>query len=167
MIISHDLSSLAGIADRVAVLYRGRIVEDGPVGEVFTGPRHPYTALLMASAPSVKHDRELSVHQLRRTAADPDAAPPVGRGRVRVRRALPVRDRRLRRPAGARAGARSRRRALERGLPPPRGVAGPRAGEGRRGRPALASTEKKVWGGGGEKKEKEDTVEARTKEMTT
>ena len=67
VIISHDLSSLAGIADRVVVLYRGRIVEDGPVGQVFTAPRHPYTALLMASAPSVKHDRPLSVHQLRRT----------------------------------------------------------------------------------------------------
>jgi len=72
VIISHDLSSLAGIADRVVVLYRGRIVEDGPVGQVFSAPRHPYTALLMASAPSVKHDRPLDVHQLRRTAADPE-----------------------------------------------------------------------------------------------
>src|ERR1700736_2115973 len=76
VIISHDLSSLAGIADRVVVLYRGRIVEDGPVGQVFTRPRHPYTALLMASAPSVRHDRELSVRQLRRTTADPE--PPAG-----------------------------------------------------------------------------------------
>jgi oligopeptide/dipeptide ABC transporter ATP-binding protein len=79
VIISHDLSSLAGIADRVVVLYRGRIVEDGPVVPVFSRPRHPYTALLMASAPRVdersgKHGRELSVHQLRRTTADP--APP-------------------------------------------------------------------------------------------
>ncbi len=71
IIISHDLSSLAGIADRAVVLYRGRIVEDGPVSQVFSAPRHPYTALLMASAPSVKHDRSLSVQQLRRTAADP------------------------------------------------------------------------------------------------
>ena len=78
MIISHDLSSLAGIADRIVVLYRGRVVEDGPVDEVFASPRHPYTALLMASAPSVRHERELSVHQLRRTAADP--APPAGPG---------------------------------------------------------------------------------------
>ena len=72
VIISHDLSSLAGIADRVVVLYRGRIVEDGPVSQVFTAPRHPYTALLMASAPSVKHDRPLDVHQLRRATADPE-----------------------------------------------------------------------------------------------
>ena len=83
VIISHDLSSLAGIADRVVVLYRGRIVEDGPVGQVFTRPRHPYTALLMASAPrvekqGVRHDRELSVRQLRRTTADPE--PPAGAG---------------------------------------------------------------------------------------
>ncbi len=76
LIISHDLSSLAGIADRVAVLYRGRIVEEGPIGEVFARPRHPYTALLMASAPSVQHTRELTAPQLRRTAADPP--PPAG-----------------------------------------------------------------------------------------
>jgi oligopeptide/dipeptide ABC transporter ATP-binding protein len=85
VIISHDLSSLAGIADRVVVLYRGRIVEDGPVGQVFTRPRHPYTALLTASAPrvvkqsvSVRHDRELSARQLRRTTADPE--PPSAHG---------------------------------------------------------------------------------------
>jgi ABC-type glutathione transport system ATPase component len=56
LIISHDLSSLAGIADRVVVLYRGRVVEDGPAGEVFARPRHPYTALLMASAPGVRQE---------------------------------------------------------------------------------------------------------------
>ena len=83
VIISHDLSSLAGIADRVVVLYRGRIVEDGPVDQVFARPRHPYTALLMASAPRVERqgvgrDQELSVHQLRRTTADPE--PPAGAG---------------------------------------------------------------------------------------
>ena len=82
VIISHDLSSLAGIADRVAVLYRGRIVEDGPVDRVFATPRHPYTALLMASAPSirqhsVRHDRPFSPEQLRRAASAP---PPAGPG---------------------------------------------------------------------------------------
>jgi oligopeptide/dipeptide ABC transporter ATP-binding protein len=75
VIISHDLSSLAGIADRVVVLYRGRIVEDGPVGQVFAAPEHPYTALLMASAPSVRHDRELSPQQLTRTVAEAAALP--------------------------------------------------------------------------------------------
>jgi oligopeptide/dipeptide ABC transporter ATP-binding protein len=73
LIIAHDLSSLAGIADRIAVMYRGRIVEDGPAEQVFTAPRHPYTALLMASAPSVSHDRPYSPYQLRRTSADSPA----------------------------------------------------------------------------------------------
>jgi len=71
IIISHDLSSLAGIADRVVVLYRGRVVEDGPVDKVFTAPRHPYTALLLASAPSVGYDRPLTPAQLRRAEAGP------------------------------------------------------------------------------------------------
>jgi oligopeptide/dipeptide ABC transporter ATP-binding protein len=78
VIISHDLSSLAGIADRVAVLYRGRIVEEGPVAEVFSAPRHPYTALLLASAPSVRHDRPFSLHQLRRE--DSEDLPPIAPG---------------------------------------------------------------------------------------
>ncbi len=78
LVISHDLSSLAGIADRAVVLYRGRVVEDGPVDRVFATPRHPYTALLMASAPSVKHDRPFSPHQLRRGDSGP--LPPAGPG---------------------------------------------------------------------------------------
>ncbi|MFJ4713650.1 ABC transporter ATP-binding protein [Streptomyces sp. NPDC088785] len=65
VVISHDLSSLAGIADRVAVLYRGRLVEQGPVGDVLRRPRHPYTALLTASAPSVRTEHRLLPAQLR------------------------------------------------------------------------------------------------------
>jgi oligopeptide/dipeptide ABC transporter ATP-binding protein len=53
VIIAHDLSSLAGIADRVAVFYRSRVVEEGPIRDVLTDPAHPYTGLLTASAPSV------------------------------------------------------------------------------------------------------------------
>ena len=52
-VISHDLSSLAGVADRIAVLYRGRLVEQGPTAAVLSRPLHPYTALLTASAPRV------------------------------------------------------------------------------------------------------------------
>jgi oligopeptide/dipeptide ABC transporter ATP-binding protein len=65
LLISHDLSSLAGIADRVVVLYRGRVVEEGPIEEVFTRPRHPYTALLIASAPSLRPQRDLIASELR------------------------------------------------------------------------------------------------------
>jgi peptide/nickel transport system permease protein len=50
--ISHGLPVVAEIADRVAVMYAGEIVEEGPVGAVFGTPRHPYTAALLASAPS-------------------------------------------------------------------------------------------------------------------
>ncbi|MFT4084853.1 MAG: ABC transporter ATP-binding protein [Nocardioides sp.] len=59
VIIAHDLSSLAGIADRVAVFYRSRLVEQGPIREVLEDPAHPYTALLVASAPSVERDHQL------------------------------------------------------------------------------------------------------------
>ncbi|WP_312870308.1 ABC transporter ATP-binding protein [Streptomyces himalayensis] len=68
VVISHDLSSLAGIADRVAVLYRGRLVEQGPIGEVLEHPRHPYTALLTASAPSVRSEHRLLPAELRAPA---------------------------------------------------------------------------------------------------
>ncbi|MEV7085429.1 ABC transporter ATP-binding protein [Streptomyces sp. NPDC093085] len=52
--ISHDLGSVAGIADRVAVLYRGELVETGAAREVITAPRHPYTRLLVGSAPTLR-----------------------------------------------------------------------------------------------------------------
>ena len=50
--ITHDLSVIAGLADRVAVMYAGRIVETGPVTEVLERPIHPYTAGLIGSVPS-------------------------------------------------------------------------------------------------------------------
>ncbi len=51
--ISHDLGSVAGIADRVVVLYQGRVVEEGPTEQVVLHPRHPYTRLLIGSAPTL------------------------------------------------------------------------------------------------------------------
>ncbi|MEQ8396112.1 oligopeptide/dipeptide ABC transporter ATP-binding protein [Thalassobaculum sp.] len=50
--ISHDLSVIESVCDRVAVMYFGRIVELGTARELFSRPRHPYTALLMRSAPT-------------------------------------------------------------------------------------------------------------------
>jgi oligopeptide/dipeptide ABC transporter ATP-binding protein len=73
IVIAHDLSSLAGIADRVVVLYRGHLVEDGPTDEVFSRPKHPYTDLLVASAPA--WDRRIApARQLRVLAAGHAAA---------------------------------------------------------------------------------------------
>lgn len=51
--ISHDLTTVRFLADRVAVMYLGRIVEEGPTEKIFSGPRHPYTAALLESAPSL------------------------------------------------------------------------------------------------------------------
>jgi peptide/nickel transport system ATP-binding protein len=53
MLITHDMGVIAETADRVAVMYAGRIVEIGPVRAVIHSPRHPYTAGLMASIPKV------------------------------------------------------------------------------------------------------------------
>ena len=51
LLITHDLGVVAEMADRVAVMYAGRIVEEAPVGPLFSDPKHPYTRGLMASMP--------------------------------------------------------------------------------------------------------------------
>ncbi len=53
MLVTHDMGVIAETADRVAVMYAGRIVEIGPVADVIHRPRHPYTAGLMGSIPSI------------------------------------------------------------------------------------------------------------------
>jgi oligopeptide transport system ATP-binding protein len=56
--ITHDLGVVADLADRVAVMYGGRLVETAPVMEVFDQPLHPYTAGLLAAVPRLGHRRE-------------------------------------------------------------------------------------------------------------
>ncbi len=51
--ISHDLTTVRFLADRVSVMYLGRIVEEGPTERIFSDPRHPYTKALLDSAPSL------------------------------------------------------------------------------------------------------------------
>ena len=58
MLITHDMGVIAETADRVAVLYAGRLAEIGPVREVIHAPRHPYTRGLMASIPVLGEGRE-------------------------------------------------------------------------------------------------------------
>ncbi len=58
MLVTHDMGVIAETADRVAVMYAGRIVEVGPVADVVLRAQHPYTAGLMGSIPLVGHDVE-------------------------------------------------------------------------------------------------------------
>jgi peptide/nickel transport system ATP-binding protein len=53
LFITHDLSTLRAVCRRLAVMYAGRIVEDGPSGEVFAAPAHPYTRALAAAFPVI------------------------------------------------------------------------------------------------------------------
>ena len=56
--VSHDLAVLGELCDRLAIMYAGQIVETGPVDELFSDPRHPYTEALMYSVPSFAETSE-------------------------------------------------------------------------------------------------------------
>jgi oligopeptide/dipeptide ABC transporter ATP-binding protein len=56
--ITHDLGVIAGIADRVMVMYAGQVVEEAPVRELFANPRHPYTRMLLETVPNLSGERE-------------------------------------------------------------------------------------------------------------
>ncbi len=58
ILITHDMGVIAETADRVAVMYSGRIVEIGPVKDVIANPLHPYTRGLMGSIPTIHDDKE-------------------------------------------------------------------------------------------------------------
>lgn len=61
VLITHDLGVVAGLADRVAVMYAGRIVEQGTVGDIFASPAHPYTQGLLACTPRLDVETEALV----------------------------------------------------------------------------------------------------------
>ncbi len=58
MLVTHDMGVIAEVADRVAVMYAGRLAEIGPVADVIHRPQHPYTTGLMGSIPSISDERE-------------------------------------------------------------------------------------------------------------
>ncbi len=74
--ISHDLSVVRLVADRVMVMYLGRAVETGPTQRVFAAPRHPYTKALLSATPVADPERAKRRVPLRGELPSPLAAPP-------------------------------------------------------------------------------------------
>ena len=96
MLVTHDMGVIAETADRVAVMYAGRIVEIGPVDDVIHRPAHPYTVGLMGSIPSIVDERA-RLAQIDGTMPRLDAVPGgcafhprCPRAVERCRHALPV-----------------------------------------------------------------------------
>jgi peptide/nickel transport system ATP-binding protein len=94
LIVSHDLGVAWNVADRVAVMYLGRIVEAGPVSEVLLRPRHPYTQALISVLPGASRDGPEKI--LAGEPPDPTAIPSGCRFNPRCPRlaALPAGDER-------------------------------------------------------------------------
>jgi oligopeptide/dipeptide ABC transporter ATP-binding protein len=90
LFISHDLSVVRHVSDRMAVMYLGRIVEIGPAGEIMDAPMHPYTVALLSAIPRVRRRGERQRIVLAGEPADP-AHPPSGCAfRTRCPSAMPV-----------------------------------------------------------------------------
>lgn len=79
ILITHDLGVVAGIADRIAVMYAGKIVETGTSRQVFYENKHPYTTALLKSLPSVNTGKEIRLASIPGTPPDL-LSPPAGCG---------------------------------------------------------------------------------------
>jgi oligopeptide/dipeptide ABC transporter ATP-binding protein len=75
LFITHDLGVIASMADDVAVMYLGKIVEIGPVRPIFHNPRHPYTQGLMNSIPSVTSRKKKRLAAIEGVVPGPLEAP--------------------------------------------------------------------------------------------
>lgn len=71
MLITHDMGVVAELADDVAVMYMGNIVENGPALKVLTDPAHPYTKALLASIPVLGKGKEQQLEPIRGSTPDP------------------------------------------------------------------------------------------------
>ena len=85
LFITHDLAVAAHVADRVAVMYLGQIVEVGPVHEVFSAPRHPYSEALISAIPTGRPGRPEKRVMLTGTIPSPASPPPGCRFSTRCR----------------------------------------------------------------------------------
>jgi peptide/nickel transport system ATP-binding protein len=73
ILISHDLGVIRYLADRVAVLYRGRLLEIGPADRIFAGPQHPYTETLLSAIPSIDRKEARRIRPLGEAVGSADA----------------------------------------------------------------------------------------------
>jgi oligopeptide transport system ATP-binding protein len=77
MIITHDLGVVAGMTDRVVVMYAGKVMETAPTDEIYANPRHPYTLGLLSSVPRLDEERHAQLRTIE--GAPPDLLkPPPG-----------------------------------------------------------------------------------------
>jgi len=76
LFISHDLAVVSQVADRVAVMYAGNLVELGPKRNIFEAPAHPYTRGLLNAVPTLKTDRNLPLETIEGTVPSLHAVPP-------------------------------------------------------------------------------------------
>ncbi|MEN8905950.1 MAG: ABC transporter ATP-binding protein [Clostridiales bacterium] len=77
ILITHDFGIVADIADHVAIMYAGKIVEKGSCDQIFYNPKHPYTRSLLKSIPRLDMDRKSSLYSIKGTPPDL-FSPPVG-----------------------------------------------------------------------------------------
>jgi peptide/nickel transport system ATP-binding protein len=77
LFITHNLSVVSYLADRVAVMYLGRIVEEGPVAEVLDHPLHPYTRALLSAVPQIEAETRREIIRLEGDIPSP-SSPPAG-----------------------------------------------------------------------------------------
>lgn len=79
IMITHDLGVVAGMADNIAVMYAGQIVETGTVDEIFSNPQHPYTFALLNAVPRLNIENKAELHVIPGTPPDL-ISPPKGCG---------------------------------------------------------------------------------------
>ncbi len=89
LFITHDLSVVSYIADRVAVMYLGRIVEEGEVNEVLEDPKHPYTQALLSAVPRINGESDRKVIRLEGDLPSPSNPPQGCHFHPRCRQAMP------------------------------------------------------------------------------
>jgi peptide/nickel transport system ATP-binding protein len=104
VLITHDLGLVAETADRIAVMYAGRLMEQCPADTIFTAPSHPYTAGLEASLPDLEHE-SAALYSIPGNVPDPSQRPPGcpfhPRCAVSAGRARCAEERPAMRPTGA------------------------------------------------------------------